>query len=63
MGSTRWKAFVILYLELYLCKLHTGRVSYNRPIWHLISSVSDELAVPNTKIMFPISPLREDSDG
>lgn len=60
MGQTERKQ---LGLCMYLCELHAGRVSDDRPIRHLIPSVSDELAVPNTEIVFPISPLGEDSDG
>lgn len=54
---------MVLSLELYLRELHSGRVSKDGAIWHLVASVADQLAVPHTEIVLPVRPLREHRDG
>lgn len=63
VGQPRWEAAVVVSLELYLCELHSGRVSKDGAIWHLVASVADQLAVPHTEIVLPVRPLREHRDG
>lgn len=43
----------------YLCKPDAGRVPKDYPIWHFKPCISDQLIVPDSEIMFPISTLRK----